>query len=613
MQAISVESKIKSTELPFSDVSYDVSNDGQRVALSNDLTLIAQVIFTELENWPLTQLIRERAGDLIESFKSLGQYNSDTIIYRWHDIDKALQTFVDLFNSLWVYRDKHSSSNYRVRDRDSGKINKLSKKLNKLINNRLSIGEIATLINHPPKAPVITLTFSDLNPSLQERLAAPTRSSSPDWKFLGSNLSLYEAKKATTENSPEASTSQWLASLSSDVLNEYSKTEEILSEVTPLLDNAEDEYFVEQISAEYYPHIFAALQNFDKEATDFHHKEVVVTEAVKQFKIVQLGLQKIIDGTVTRHMNAMRLQTDFLRNKVLGDQSFSLSPTEADSLLESSIEEAQRVRDDLYKKHVAPILEKNKQEYDDALSAARIAAENHLNQALEAKEKKYSQMLQLERKQNDAKLKDRSEQLDQMQIKLQEFQARLQEFGETATKENAANQRQITQLKSLLEEERKKSFQLERLYNNERVKYKQNSTRSHHTLDKIERLRRGAETENESQREIITHLHGVIASLKSQNRHDSKTITNPPLPEHEVFTNEQRKKQLQEVEQLIQEQNDLIVKAHWELSEARSVVDFSDSSEVAIVESFESRFQQGKKKLNELYLRQEKLQKHLPL
>lgn len=188
-----------------------------------------------------------------------------------------------------------------------------------------------------------------------------------------------EAKKASEVEQEQATLKSWLSKISPDLLTAYLTTEDIFSEAEALASSAEDEYFLEQVNADYYPHIFEALGKYEGENADFAAKELTVVETLKQFKIIQLGLQKIIDNTVTKNLDAVKSQTEFLRNKVLGEQYFSLmTPKEADVEIENSVEESNRIREELYKKHVAPQLEKNRTEYENTISELKTAHKTEL-------------------------------------------------------------------------------------------------------------------------------------------------------------------------------------------------------------------------------------------
>lgn len=69
----------------------------------------------------------------------------------------------------------------------------------------------------------------------------------------------------------------------------------------------------------------------------------------------------------------MKSQTAFLQTKILGAQALSLTPTEAEQVIEAGIEETQKLREQLYQKHVAPILEQNRLELE--MAKATMSAE----------------------------------------------------------------------------------------------------------------------------------------------------------------------------------------------------------------------------------------------
>lgn len=123
----------------------------------------------------------------------------------------------------------------------------------------------------------------------------------------------------------------------------YTETEAVRTEVAGIANiSPEDEYFVEQISESYYPAILTALQTIPVRSAA--QEDTLITEIVKQFESIQLGLHRITDKAVEQRITQVRLQTEFLQNKVLGTHTLSLSKDTLTKTVEEHLVEAKTNR-----------------------------------------------------------------------------------------------------------------------------------------------------------------------------------------------------------------------------------------------------------------------------
>lgn len=108
----------------------------------------------------------------------------------------------------------------------------------------------------------------------------------------------------------------WLRSAFPEVSREYNKTEELLETANTMKQGIEDEYFVEQVSASYYPAIHQSLKAVSGKDVSPSHREAVIGETKAQLALIQDGLQRIIDSNVSRSVQETKAQTEFLRAKM---------------------------------------------------------------------------------------------------------------------------------------------------------------------------------------------------------------------------------------------------------------------------------------------------------
>jgi hypothetical protein len=346
--------------------TYDVADSLQRANLSRDLFSIVESIFSKIPEKRI--YLHDEKDYLLDAIHALRENRNAAIIFVHREaIQKHLNKLPAILDEILLY-----SAGGRKMHQElfiTWNLRGYIRKLKSLLNRPFSHAELDK-VGHGRDGLTITLSgeFSHLG----------LDASNPVSQRRNNNQRNEAAKKEAEVQQDKIVLESWLSKISSNLLSAYRETEDIFNEAASLASSPEDEYFLEQVNADYYPHIFDALGKFDSENADFDTKELVVVESIKQFRIIQLGLQKIIDNTVAQNLASIQSQTDFLRNKVLGERSFSLTPGEAEIEIDNSVEESQRLREELYKKHVAPMLEKNRQEYEKALTEANKAHETAL-------------------------------------------------------------------------------------------------------------------------------------------------------------------------------------------------------------------------------------------
>lgn len=337
-------------------VSYDMALSTVRYSLYEDLFIIVNSVFKKIPKQRI-YLLDEQDYLLNAIYLLRGEKNSATIYFHREVIQNHLNKLPAILDEILTY---------------SAGGRKMHQELFITWSLRGFIRKLKTLLNRPITRNELNKLSRD-NGDLIVTLSAEfahlgVDSSNPISKRAADNQRNEATKKKAEVQHEKIVLQDWLCNISADLLVAYRETEEIFTEAEALASSPEDEYFLEQVNADYYPHIFESLGKFDSENADFDVKELVVVESIKQFKIIQLGLQKIIDNTVSQSLTTIKAQTDFLRNKVLGERSFSLTDDEAEIVIDSSLEESQRIREELYKKHVAPKLEKNRQEYEKSIA-----------------------------------------------------------------------------------------------------------------------------------------------------------------------------------------------------------------------------------------------------
>jgi hypothetical protein len=338
-------------------VKYAIRNRRSRTLLSAHLK---QAVLLAFEGIPRDSYrLRDELTYLNEALGLLSKEHDGTLILREERIQKSLYEFFELMEEIRFYS---TQPQYAHKDRKLGKaLQKFITKLNNQTSLRLTQEETSVLkqINVSAETKLFYINLRRVSSEFHDI-------------FKGRLFKNSETKKdATVQQLREA----LLAQFSPELLSAYRGAESLLEEAEGLATTPEDEYFIEQVSKDYYPHIFEALQSFTNDSADFRQKETVVSESLKQFKIIQLGLQNVIDSTIANKLHTMKSQTDFLRTKILGSQAFSLTMNEIELAVDASVEEAQRLREELYLKHVAPQLEQNRQEYEAKLTALQQAHE----------------------------------------------------------------------------------------------------------------------------------------------------------------------------------------------------------------------------------------------
>lgn len=364
---------------PENQLYYSITNQESRKLLARDLVQIANLIFNKL---PADRIrIHLQRELLLEALNLLAKDSVDPLLVRQETVQYYLNEFFELMREI---------DSYSIDDRGTflemglaRNLKKFIKHLNNATNRSILMTEFFRL--NEIDAQLQNMDPNEFHENLHFHIDLDSETVQSFRYEIWEVLNRYDASSATAPKDEDelfeevqAQRTSFLAALSPDVLAAYVETERILYEVAPLAATPEDEYFMEQIEDDYYPHIFDALTQFKGSVIDFQHKETVVLESIKQFKIIQLGLQKIIDRTVANRLTSIKSQTDFLKNKVLGNDSLTLSSKEADDEIDATLEEAKRIREELYKQHVAPVLEKNKAEHDAAVVQNREEYEAEL-------------------------------------------------------------------------------------------------------------------------------------------------------------------------------------------------------------------------------------------
>lgn len=318
--------------------------------------------------------LHQERSSLNEAVGLLNKELDGTLLVRKNHIQDSIYEFFELMEELRVYSEISRTTRLGQKERKLGKaIRRFVTKMNGQTNIRLNDAETEVLaaIKLNGKAHFYYVYLRSISPTFQSI-------------FLGQNSSTATTTKDLTV---EQTRLALLNQLSPALVTAYEETGSLLTEAVSLANTAEDEYFIGQVSADYYFHIFENLQNIAKESADFVQKEAVVTESLKQFQIIQLGLNKIIENSIANSMSAMKSQTDFLRSKVIGPRGLELTPSEVELEVETSVEQSQRLREELYKKHVAPRIEQNRLDYEAKLADMRTQLTEM--QAQYEEEKKY--------------------------------------------------------------------------------------------------------------------------------------------------------------------------------------------------------------------------------
>jgi hypothetical protein len=376
----------QSEERTAKPVAYNIMDHNARVSLVYDLLEIISTVFNAVPK--KYRRVHEQRIPLIRAVGLLEKENNTTLLLRKKKIQSSLDNFFGCMSYLVSYalQSSRSRDGYDLDDFFlAWRLKRFVKRLTQLANTSPkrekdfdTVDRLIDFYHNEDGQNNSNFSFSSnfyfyaeyslMSDDLLKLLSRPS--------LHATAMTQQQQTGVETKKKVEA----WLAAMSSDLLAAYKDVETTLAEVTPLVSSSEDEYFMEQIHKEYLPQIFTALKNFDVQSVDFHDKETVVSESIKQFKIIQLGLQKILDGAVAKRVKAVTSQTEFLRQKVLGENALSLTPSEADKAVQISLDEANRVREELYKQHVAPILNTNREEYENKLAEEKSSLSMELAQ-----------------------------------------------------------------------------------------------------------------------------------------------------------------------------------------------------------------------------------------
>lgn len=302
--------------------------------------------------------LQEELDYLNECVGLLSKEHDGTLLVRRDKIQDSIYEFFELMEEIRNYADNAGvSGQFRSAHKErklSKSIRKFVAKMNGQTNIRLNDAETEVLqaINLKGEVKVFYINLRRISSAFHP---------------------IFQGQYASTVSAPENLTDQQirvklLTQLSPELVAAYEETGNLLTEAGSLANTAEDEYFIGEVTNDYYFHLFENLQKIAKETVDFIQKEAVIVESLKQFQIIQLGLNKIIENSIANNMNAMKSQTDFLRNKVMGTQALSLTPMELEQAVDADAEQSQKLREELYKTHVAPRIEQNRLEYEAKLA-----------------------------------------------------------------------------------------------------------------------------------------------------------------------------------------------------------------------------------------------------
>lgn len=373
-----------------------------------------QTVIVAFNNIPIScDKLRHELPYLNEALDLLGKELHGTILIRRKHIQETLYQFFYLMEEILHYSvEVHLDPADPLRrnsnkERSLGKaMKKITGQLNEQTSQRLNSSEEQALrtLNVLPEMIVLYLNLKRINPVFHAT-------------FEGQYYKPAAPQKDQTVHQLRLAL---LNQFSPELVFAYREAGSLLEEAELLATTAEDEYFIEQVTKDYYTHIFDALKSL-KTSADFAQKEAVATESLKQFKIIQLGLHKIIESTIVNNMDAMKSQTNFLRSKVLGPQSLSLSQNEIELTVDSSVEEAQRLREELYMRHVAPQLEQYRLEYETKVATMQAVFDEE------------ARKLGLKNFQNGGVIKQLEERIEELRVENYSLEHRLARDSYNAT------------------------------------------------------------------------------------------------------------------------------------------------------------------------------------
>lgn len=338
-------------------LKYVIRNRDSRQLLAAHMQKAATIAFADIPG--NCDTLRNEIVYLNEALELLSKERIAALLVRKKHIQKSIYDFFEIMEAIRSYPTEPISFFKERKLRNA--LRRFINNLNDQTNLRLSSNESFDMqhIDLSTDYHVLFINLRKINPAFHV-------------VFEGRYFKDSERQKDhTVQQLREA----LLAQFSPELLFAYREAESLLEEAEGLATTPEDEYFIEQISKDYYPHVFEALKNIANDSADFAQKETVVSESLKQLKIIQLGLHQIIDASIANSTNTMKSQTDFLRNKVLGSQALNLTANEIELAVDSSVEEASRLREELYMKHVAPQIEHTRQDYETKLAAMQASHE----------------------------------------------------------------------------------------------------------------------------------------------------------------------------------------------------------------------------------------------
>lgn len=108
-----------------------------------------------------------------------------------------------------------------------------------------------------------------------------------------------------------------------EVFTAFRKTNSMFHRAAARDITAEENHFLKQVVTDYYPHIYASLKEISPHTTDETQRKIVVSEILKQLRLIRIELNRIISRSVSKVVIDSRAQTEFLANKLNGGLSIS--------------------------------------------------------------------------------------------------------------------------------------------------------------------------------------------------------------------------------------------------------------------------------------------------
>lgn len=297
-------------------VQYNMANTQGRHELSYTLSILSEVIYKVIpeHSWRL----RIEWNFLSRAFHQTQNMQKETFDYRLDSLQTLLNELPDLLSSIHrnyssiLYPDSKTERTLRR------ELKQFHKRFDLQIR-PLSTGEFRKLRETESKKRIdLTFDFALLDEAIE---ASVRRILS----VVGLCDPLPQTKTIEVSPRQKHGTEEWIRLFSQDILESHLEVQEMLKQVQSRLTNAEDEYFVEQVTNEYYPIIFEAIQDCEDSKIPVNVKKQVIAESLKQFKFIQLGLQNILDSIVETRVSKFKQQTDFLRATVSKENSLSFA------------------------------------------------------------------------------------------------------------------------------------------------------------------------------------------------------------------------------------------------------------------------------------------------